>query len=142
LLVLLWSILVGFLSGIFLNPELVMKLVVSPIMFMAYAGAVFFTCFFPLAGFCADVLCGRHRMVIVSLSMVSASLLILLPSVAGLTLSLTELPIWLMWIFIPIISISFLVLMTGVICFTANGVQFGMDQLHDTPGEDRTLFIH
>ncbi len=26
--------------------------------------------------------------------------------------------------------------------FLANIIQFGMDQLHDSPGEDRTLFIH
>ena len=26
--------------------------------------------------------------------------------------------------------------------FTANIIQFGMDQLHDSPGEDQSLFIH
>ena len=31
---------------------------------------------------------------------------------------------------------------TGLVGFAANVVQFGMDQLHDSPGEDRTLFIH
>ena len=30
----------------------------------------------------------------------------------------------------------------GLIGFTANVVQFGMDQLHDSPAEDSTLFIH
>ena len=30
----------------------------------------------------------------------------------------------------------------GLVGFSANVVQFGMDQLHDSPGEDRTLFIH
>ena len=33
-------------------------------------------------------------------------------------------------------------LYVGLIGFTANIVQFGMDQLHDSPGEDSTLFIH
>ncbi len=32
--------------------------------------------------------------------------------------------------------------MGGIVGFTANIIQFGMDQLHDSPGEDRTLFIH
>ncbi len=32
--------------------------------------------------------------------------------------------------------------MGGYVGFTANIIQFGMDQLHDLPGEDRTLFIH
>ncbi len=30
----------------------------------------------------------------------------------------------------------------GLVGFTANVIQFRMDQLHDSPGEDRTLFIH
>ena len=30
----------------------------------------------------------------------------------------------------------------GLVGFTANVIQFGMDQLLDSPGEDRTLFIH
>ena len=30
----------------------------------------------------------------------------------------------------------------GLVGFAANVIQFGMDQLHDSPGEDRTLFIH
>ena len=39
-------------------------------------------------------------------------------------------------------GISLIILYTGLIGFTANVVQFGMDQLHDSPGEERTLFIH
>ena len=30
----------------------------------------------------------------------------------------------------------------GIVSFSANVVQFGMDQLYDSPGDDRTLFIH
>ena len=40
------------------------------------------------------------------------------------------------------VGISVIILYFGLIGFTANVVQFGMDQLHDSPGEDRTLFIH
>ena len=35
-----------------------------------------------------------------------------------------------------------LVKIIGFVGFTANVIQFGMDQLHDSPGEDRSLFIH
>ena len=38
--------------------------------------------------------------------------------------------------------IAIAVVSVGLIGFTANVVQYGMDQLHDSPGEDRTLFIH
>ncbi len=43
-------------------------------------------------------------------------------------------------IFSPIIIP--LALVGGFVGFTANIIQFGIDQLHDLPGEDRTLFIH
>ena len=36
----------------------------------------------------------------------------------------------------------FMVLYVGLVGYVANVVQFGMDQLLDSPGEDRTLFIH
>ena len=39
-------------------------------------------------------------------------------------------------------GILVIMLYVGLIGFTANAVQFGMDQLHDFPGEDSTLFIH
>ena len=38
--------------------------------------------------------------------------------------------------------ISLIASYVGLIGFTANVIQFGMDQLHDSPAEDRTLFIH
>ena len=33
-------------------------------------------------------------------------------------------------------------MIVGFVGFTANVIQFGMDQLHDSPGEDQSLFIH
>ena len=35
-----------------------------------------------------------------------------------------------------------LAMIVGFVGFTANVIQFGMDQLHDSPGEDQSLFIH
>ena len=32
-----------------------------------------------------------------------------------------------------------LVMIVGFVEFTANVIQFGMDQLHDSPGEDQSL---
>ena len=40
------------------------------------------------------------------------------------------------------VGISGIIAWLGYTGFLANVVQFGMDQLHDSPGEDRTLFIH
>ena len=45
-------------------------------------------------------------------------------------------------IFLAMGCAAFTASYSGLVGFTANVVQFGMDQLHDCPGEDRTLFIH
>ena len=39
-------------------------------------------------------------------------------------------------------NLSLLITLVGFVGFTANIVPFGMDQLHDSPGEDQSLFIH
>ena len=38
--------------------------------------------------------------------------------------------------------IAFLLLPCGLVCFSANVIQYGMDQLHDAPMEDSVLYIH
>ncbi len=75
----------------------------------------FIWCFFPLAGFLSDVKYGRYKTIVFSL----VAILI------GLCL-----------------PFLFPCVLIGYVGFTANVIQFGMDQLHDSPGEDRILFIH
>ena len=62
LLILLWSFVIGLLSGLFLNPDLYLTIVTFS--FPTYGGVVVFTCFFPLAGFCADIQYGRYKTVV------------------------------------------------------------------------------
>ena len=38
--------------------------------------------------------------------------------------------------------IAFLLVPCGLVCFSANVIQYGMDQLHDAPMEDSILYIH
>ena len=38
--------------------------------------------------------------------------------------------------------IAFLLILCSLVCFSANVIQYGMDQLHDTPMEDSVLYIH
>jgi peptide/histidine transporter 3/4 len=143
LLVLLWSFVVGLLSGLFLNPDLYLTMVTDAFSLPAYGGVVIFTCFFPLAGFCADVQFGRYKTVVTSLWIVLASVPMLLVMV-GVIFIIIFLA-GMLQVSFPFICGSIIVCMViyvGLICFTANVVQFGIDQLHDSPGEDRTLFIH
>ena len=141
MLILLWSFVVGLLSGMFLNPDLYPTIVVDPIALTAYGGAVIFTCFFPLAGFCADTRCGRYKSVVTSLWILLVSVPMLLVAV-GLILVILFLAEEVIYPLIACGSVVSIVILIGLIGFTANVVQFGIDQLHDSPGEDRTLFIH
>ena len=147
LLILLWSFVVGLLSGVFLNPDMsVTVLVNAAFAFVAYSGVALVTCFHPLAGFLADTKCGRYKTVVVSTWLVAASVPFLLVVTGIFTVMVIKLDVYSRVGWVTIVAalgcIGVIVLSIGLIGFTANVVQFGMDQLHDSPGEDRTLFIH
>ncbi len=86
------------------------------LLLVPYGCIAFIWCFFPCAGYLADVKYGRYKTVVFSSYICILSL------------------------FFPIMLP--LAILVSYVAFTANVVQFGMDQLHDSPGEDRTLFIH
>ena len=142
LLILLWSFVAGLFSGMLLNPELYLYLLNFSYYLLAYGYVVVITLFFPLAGILADIKFGRYKTVITSLFIVS---LAVLPSAVILAIALVC-NIVLLLIKGVIANVLWLLgsipLYVGLIGFTANVVQFGMDQLHDSPGEDSTLFIH
>ena len=120
LLILVWSFVIGLLGGMFLNPDVAALFVYYVDDSASYLLSIYaiITCFFPLAGILADVKFGRYKTVVTSICTVLLSLLFLSVGISVFTLYL------------------------GLIGFTANVVQFGMEQLHDSSGEDRTLFIH
>ena len=151
LLILLWSFVIGLLSAMMLKPEMYMRMFPYSISLVAYGVIVIFTCFFPLAGILADIKFGRYKTVVTSLFIVSLALGAIVTAVlvgngifwsvlatsesvyAGIVISIA---------FYFLGGILTIILYVGLIGFTANVVQFGMDQLHDSPGEDSTLFIH
>ena len=143
LLILLWSFVVGLLSAMLLNPEMYLRIILSSYSLIAYGVVVIFTCFFPLAGILADIKFGRYKTVVNSLFIVLLTVSPgVLVAVAGIIMDHT-----LETKAIKIVSgvlggILTILLYVGAIGFTANVVQFGMDQLHDSPAEDNTLFIH
>ena len=143
LLILLWSFVVGLLSGLLINLQVISFGQNAILGISLNAGAVLITCFFPLAGILADIKYGRHKTVVTSLHIVlislcpaSAILAIIIPA------KLFHWPLKLVVMFSVLEGIAVISLYVGLIGFTANVVQFGMDQLHDSPAEDSTLFIH
>ena len=140
LLILLWSFVVGLLSAMFLSPEMYLRMFERSYSLVAYGVVVIFTCFFPLAGIFADIKFGRYKTVVTSLFIV---LLAHLLAVGVGVIIVIAIFFWSpLMLFIVVGGILIIMLYVGLIGFTANVVQFGMDQLHDSPGDDNTLFIH
>ena len=140
LLILLWSFVVGLCGAMLLNPEMYLRILTSTLSIVAYGVVVVFTCFFPLAGILADIKFGRHKTVVTSLFIVLLTLSLDVAFAAIIFLG--ELPLAVNVVFGVLGGLLGIMLYVGLIGFTANVVQFGMDQLHDSPGEDNTLFIH
>ena len=95
---------------------------------------------YPLAGFVADVICGRYKTVIVSLWCIwigtvagSISALFLIPE-------LQCLPVYIVYGLLA--GIPTLLLLFGLCGFQANVIQFGTDQLHDATSDELSILIH
>ncbi len=98
-------------------------------------------CIYPVAGYLTDVKFGRHKTVIKSFNLnilflliFSLLVLILLFAPTGNKLATYSL--------IIIISVAGLLLFISLVTLNANFIQFGMDQLHDSPEGHQSLFIH
>ena len=96
--------------------------------------------FYPLAGCLADIRCGRYKTVIYSLWIMTGSGVIVCIGFI-VVLIYTKMESKLMYIGPPIV-VGILLLLSSSIVFNANVIQFGMDQLHDSPAEDSVLFIY
>ena len=147
LLILFWSLLFGVV-----NPDLFSRNATSIYSLVSYIVTAVFFCCFPLAGFLADVKYGRYKLVVRSLGLavVSSPASIVIGGIfTGTKMGLTSADDGCRETCIAVLTVISIVLLlttasfyTAAVGFTANVIQFGMDQLHDSPGEDRTLFIH
>ena len=105
--------------------------------------------FYPLAGCLADIRCGRYKTVFYSICFhIWSGVFTCIGSiiVACYNYSVfapkTESTILFAVGFGPPSIIGIVLLISSNIVFDANVIQFGMDQLHDSPSEDSVLFIH
>ena len=146
LLILLWSFAVALAYSVVLNPDIYMQVLTFGRVFIGlipYGIIPIVLCFFPLAGFLADTKYGRYKTVTVSLYVILLPMaLLVVPE--GLILPMKMFPsrIILIWTGFGLVGLCLMVIIVGFVGFTANVIQFGMDQLHDSPAEDQSLFIH
>ena len=98
---------------------------------------------FPLAGFLADNKFGRYKVIITSLFILLVALIVsgALLWTSYLLQMYTSLQDLILGIKI-LDNLCVVLMIAGVIGFTANALPFGMDQLHDSPGDHQSLFIH
>ncbi len=172
IMILFWTALMSFIYGGFLNPEnyflltyLLMRVHVpvfslsssvsvtsETIDSIIYAVFAFWLLFYPLAGYLADVRYGRYKVVRCGVCTMWCGLLIVL--VIGVVnaiflpiLFFRSLPSLSLNILIAVVNgaLGLFLLLSLFIAFSgflANVIQFGVDQLNDSPSRDSFLFIH
>ena len=146
LISLVWSFAVGTIYGIAYQPSNFMFLFCDLyIVMLAFVGSAIILCFYPLAGFLAD---NRYKTITRSLQIIFGCLII------GIITTMTSLfivgyggydgPYFIAGLVGVIVFpvLIFFPLTVGFVGFNANLIQFGMDQLHDSPMDHQSLFIH
>ena len=162
ILILIWSFFAYVLQCLFIDPYFLISVftqllnrhydvnfiyVIVPV--FAYIAVV--RLFYPLAGLLADVRYGRYKCVIYSQwSFIGGSLLIGVGIVVGwfLYYLLQNSHSWSFAIFILLLIFFGLLVIIGlflffvsIVAFNANIIQFGMDQLHDSPTDYLVTYI-
>ena len=150
LFILLWSISVSLTNtcifeGLnYLSENLMLSVKYYPLL---YALKSFVTFFYPLAGFLADTKYSRFKMVTRSsqLLLLSIFLFIIFYAITeGLILSdcTKSLPISLLCLLTVVSVTTTVLIIASLIMFNANIIQFGVDQLQDSPADHQILFIY
>ena len=164
ILILVWSFLASMLHWFFTDPTFL----ITPLIlltsgysysFITFVGSVYvyfaiLQLFYPLAGYLADVRYGRKKCIIGSLwSFIAGSILV---GICGLVTfglyktffaygihkwSYAFISVIILFLLQPLIIGVFL-FFSSIIAFHANVIQFGLDQLHDSPTEHLVLYIH
>ena len=170
ILILIWSFLAGVLHWAYTDPgsiitPLVILKYIHPDFLIVIIGSVYvyfaiLQLFYPLAGYLADVRCGRYKCVVGSLwCFVGSSALVVVGGILTMFLlsRLDFLPDndthhsnWLsngafyatVAFLGPPVVVSIFLIFSNIVSFNANVIQFGLDQLHDAPTEHLVLFIH
>ncbi len=99
-------------------------------------------CFSPLAGYLADVKCGRYKVITRSMyTITTAIILAVLLFVLQLLVQKHENNDEYRILFSLVVALG-LIMALAVVSFQANIIQFGMDQLYDSPSNHQSLFVH
>ncbi len=163
-MILIWTALMSLIYGGFLNPENYFLLTylltrvnqVGPVLNSEmidsgiYAVFAFWLLFYPLAGYLADVRYGRYKVVRCSVCTMWCGFLtvVVIGGIVNVILMLlnfidsTPLSIFMVVVNCALGLFLLFSLLIGFAGFLANVIQFGVDQLNDSPSRDSFLFVH
>ena len=115
---------------------------------LTYLVFVLLLLLYPLAGFIADVCCGRYKAVIVSLCLLLCGLGCLALNTSLMFLHVIRLPFnddrlqHSAAVFYLLSGLGLLFMIPGLSSYQANYIQLGLDQLLEAPSEYLGLFVH
>ena len=116
---------------------------------IVYSIVAVISLFSPLSGFLADVLCGRYRVILVSI--VFQFIAFFFYSIMAIATLICGIGIWvtshyggggIALFFLIVAGVAFILFAFGLAGYQANYVQFGLDQLLEAPSTTLALFIH
>ena len=138
-----WTFVVNLLYDLLYQPSNYVSSYDVWIVAVVYAAGAIVLSFYPLAGFLADNKFGRYKTIVRSLQIIVVSIILAVPFICCSQFKTkmdcgTGMMIGAMIVF----ALVFFPMTAACIGFNANVIQFGMDQLHDSPADHQRLFIH
>ena len=160
LLILLWNLIVVTSLSTFFDPSFYIYSINNISKFQAirdksflfipilYGSSAFLLLFYPLAGCLADTQWGRYKTVFNSVHVILWNFIIIVffcsivvAVLLGYHSSVATIVEIVESLSIPFI-LGIVVIICGFVAFSANVIQFGLDQLHDAPTDDSVLYVH
>ena len=147
LLVLLWSFIVSLASSFIFFSNLPLYGVLDHSLPVIHGCVAIVYLFYPVSGHLADTKLGRYKTVITSVRITLCGLTAALVGVVVLVVSLVfkehlANSFCILVLGLIVLAVGIILLVISNIGFSANALQFGLDQLYDSPAEDQSVFIH
>ena len=147
-LILLWTMLIGAVYHATIGIILLFLIHATPVLLLGvsvpfvilYSFIVFVFIFYPVSGFIADVYCGRFRMIATSLSVILLSLISFLSFF--MVFFYVSVPNDLKPFLFVVLGLALFLSLLGIGGYSANVIQFGLDQLIDAPSQHQAYFVH
>ena len=140
LLLLSWNFVVKFVYNLFIKTAVYLLLDDHKALNVEAIAAITFLCLAPVASFVADVKFGRFKTLVSSTYVIIISNSIFIVGLCGFFAVNSS--NYLYYIFVTVIYTGSLASLSGMVFFLCNNIQFGADQLRDTPTRYSVLFLY